>query len=278
MMKHMQNLHTHTIYCDGVNTPEELIQEAMRKGFESIGFSGHSYMKREPREYSMTADSNLLYKRKINDLKTKYANGLQVFLGMEADFYSDADRSGYDYLIGSVHYVEKDGILLDFDRTDIGRPADTVKYIIRDVYNGKGMDFIRDYYGTLARLPERGKTDIIGHFDLAVKTNGTLGFVDEDSAEYQYCAIEAAEKLAGKIGLFELNTGAVARGFRKIPYPAPFLLKELHRLGFGVVITSDCHRKENLNFYFKEAAELLKQSGFRERYILTENGFTAVEL
>ena len=35
MMKHMQNLHTHTIYCDGVNTPEELIQEAMRKGFES---------------------------------------------------------------------------------------------------------------------------------------------------------------------------------------------------------------------------------------------------
>ena len=40
---------------------------------------------------------------------------------------------------------------------------------------------------------------------------------------------KAAEKLAGKIGLFELNTGAVARGFRKIPYPAPFLLKELHR-------------------------------------------------
>lgn len=278
MMKHMQNLHTHTIYCDGVNTPEELINEAIRKGFESIGFSGHSYMKREPREYSMTADSNLLYKKKIRDLKTKYANGLQVFLGMEADFYSEADRSGYDYLIGSVHYVEKDGILLDFDRTDIGRPTDTVKYIIRDVYKGKGMDFIRDYYETLARLPERGKTDIIGHFDLAVKTNGTLGFVDEDSAEYQNCAIEAAEKLAGKIGLFELNTGAVARGFRKIPYPAPFLLKELHRLGFGVVITSDCHRKENLNFYFKEAAELLKQSGFRERYILTENGFTAVEL
>ena len=277
-MKHMQNLHTHTIYCDGVNTPEELINEAMRRGFESIGFSGHSYMKREPREYSMTADSNLLYKKKINDLKTKYANGLQVFLGMEADFYSEADRSGYDYLIGSVHYVKKDGILLDFDRTDIGRPTDTVKNIIRDVYNGKGMNFIRDYYETLGRLPERGKTDIIGHFDLAVKTNGTLGFVDEDSAEYQHCAIEAAEKLAGKIGLFELNTGAVARGFRKIPYPAPFLLKELQRLGFGVVITSDCHRKENLNFYFKEAAELLKQCGFNERYVLTANGFTAVEL
>lgn len=277
-MKYLQNLHTHTIYCDGVNAPEELVKEAMRRGFDSIGFSGHSYMKREPREYSMTAESNLLYRKKVQDLKIRYANALQIFLGMEADFYSEADRTGYDYLIGSVHYVEKAGRLIDFDRTDIGRPSDTMKHVIQDIYKGKGMDFVRDYYETLARLPERGKTDIIGHFDLAVKMNGTLGFADEESAEYQYCAIEAAEKLAGKIKLFELNTGAVARGFRKIPYPAPFLLKELHRLGFGVVITSDCHRIENLNFYFKEAAELLKQCGFNERYVLTANGFTAVEL
>ena len=39
-----QNLHTHTIYCDGINTPEELVEAAIAKGFDSIGFSGHSYM------------------------------------------------------------------------------------------------------------------------------------------------------------------------------------------------------------------------------------------
>ena len=165
----MQNLHTHTIYCDGVNVPEELIKEAMRRGFDSIGFSGHSYMKREPREYSMTAESNLLYRKKVQELKIRYANALQIFLGMEADFYSEADRTGYDYLIGSVHYVEKAGRLIDFDRTDIGRPSDTMKHVIQDIYKGKGMDFVRDYYETLARLPERGKTDIIGHFDLITK-------------------------------------------------------------------------------------------------------------
>ena len=43
-MKYRQNLHTHTTFCDGKDTPEELIEAAIAKGFDSIGFSGHSYM------------------------------------------------------------------------------------------------------------------------------------------------------------------------------------------------------------------------------------------
>lgn len=34
-----QNLHTHTTFCDGVDAPEELIREAMARGFDSLGFS-----------------------------------------------------------------------------------------------------------------------------------------------------------------------------------------------------------------------------------------------
>lgn len=41
---HKQNLHTHTVYCDGADTPEEMVISALSKGFDSIGFSGHSYM------------------------------------------------------------------------------------------------------------------------------------------------------------------------------------------------------------------------------------------
>lgn len=39
----LQNLHTHTCYCDGADTPEEIVVAAINKGFESIGFSGHSF-------------------------------------------------------------------------------------------------------------------------------------------------------------------------------------------------------------------------------------------
>ncbi len=45
-MSYKQNLHTHTVYCDGKDTPEEIILEGLKRGFNSIGFSIHSYVKR----------------------------------------------------------------------------------------------------------------------------------------------------------------------------------------------------------------------------------------
>ena len=91
-------------------------------------------------------------------------------------------------------------------------------------------------------------------------------------------ALEAAHALAGKIPFFEVNTGAIARGYRTTPYPSLFLMKELKRLGFGAVISSDCHDRRYLDCAFDAAAESVRACGFTERYILTASGFTAVAL
>ena len=32
----------HTCYCDGKNTPEEMVQSAIEKGLSTVGISGHS--------------------------------------------------------------------------------------------------------------------------------------------------------------------------------------------------------------------------------------------
>ena len=37
------NYHTHTTFCDGRDTPEQLVQESIRLGCPTLGFSGHSY-------------------------------------------------------------------------------------------------------------------------------------------------------------------------------------------------------------------------------------------
>ena len=39
-----QNLHTHSIFCDGKDTIEEMTLEAISKGFDILGFSGHGYL------------------------------------------------------------------------------------------------------------------------------------------------------------------------------------------------------------------------------------------
>ena len=43
-MLNKQNLHIHSTYADGKDTPEEIIQEAIKRGYDSIGFSEHSFM------------------------------------------------------------------------------------------------------------------------------------------------------------------------------------------------------------------------------------------
>ncbi len=271
-MKNLQNLHTHTCYCDGADTPEEMILAAIHKGFASIGFSGHSYMHYAP-EHSMSIDGTEEYKKEIALLKEKYQDKIDIFCGLEVDMYSEIDLTGYDYLIGSVHYLLCDGKHIGFDRS-----AEVVKNVIDEHFAGNGIEYAKAYYKALAELPKYGNFDIIGHFDLVTKHCDNVEFFDVNSDTYTNAAIEAAHALAGKIPFFEVNTGAIARGYRKTPYPSVFILKELKKLGFGAVITSDCHNKSMLDCQFDEATELLKSCGFKEKYILTGCGFTAVPL
>ena len=38
-MNTLQNLHQHSTFCDGKNTPEEIVLAAIDKGFDVIGFN-----------------------------------------------------------------------------------------------------------------------------------------------------------------------------------------------------------------------------------------------
>ena len=271
-MELLQNLHTHSTFCDGKHTPEELISLAQQKGFTSLGFSGHC-----PMWYSaykaITVETNEAYKREITALKQKYKDTFPLFLGLEVDMYSGVDMTGYDYLIGAVHYLKIGDEFVGFDRD-----ATVVQDVIDTHFSGDGLAFAKAYYEALAQLPQYGTFDILGHFDLLVKNLDALQMFDEQDPRYVGYALEAMHALKGKIPLFEVNTGAMARGYRQVPYPSLHLMRELKQCGFGAIISSDCHDGAALDVGFEQSAELLKAAGFTERYILTDTGFQAVAL
>ena len=266
-MIYRQNLHTHTVFCDGRDTPLEMVQTAIEKGFDSIGFSGHSSMYKPPRN-GMSPDGTVSYRDCINALKREYEGKLKIFCGVEFDMYSGIDLSGYDYVIGAVHFFKFNGQIVPMDRT-----SQVVQDVIDTHFGGDGMAYAKHFYSELARLPEFGKCDIIGHFDLLTKHCEKIKFFDEDSKEYRTAALEAMHALRGKIPFFEVNTGAIARGNRTTPYPAPFLLDEFKALGFGAMVTSDCHDRRYLDCHYEESYEYLRAHGFNEIYVLTDDGF-----
>jgi len=178
-MQIKQNLHVHCTYCDGKDTPEEVLESAIEQGFDSIGFSSHSviYMPR----YNTDGKYPNRYREHINRLKKEYADRIKVFLGIEIEITNDFyDLDEYDYLIGTVHYFNLDGKIVGFDRS-----AETVKSVIDEHFGGDGLKFAKKYYEDLARLPEYADFDIIGHFDILTKNIEKADLFDTTSKEYR---------------------------------------------------------------------------------------------
>ena len=263
----LQNLHTHTSYCDGRDTPAEMVRGAIEQGFSSIGFSGHIYLP-FPQDYAMTHEATLAYQRDIKALKEQYKESFPIFMGIELDLYSDDDTSAYDYVIGSSHYTEKNGELFAVDLS-----FDTVKQDIREAFGGDAFAYARSYYEGVVRLSRERAFDFVGHFDLLTKYRDREDLFDTDSPRYRNLALEALHAVKEKQDVFEINTGAISRGYRVTPYPDPFLLREMKEIGARIVLTSDCHDVRNLTCGFDACYELLRAHGFRSVLYLTSHGW-----
>ena len=272
-MGYKQCLHTHSILCDGKDTLEEMVLAAIEKGFDSIGFSGHSFMDIYA-EFSMSEEKTAVYKAEIARLQKVYGDRIKIFCGLEKDNYTTISTEGYDYLIGSVHVMQHPEGLLFIDWT-----ADCTRENIEKIFGGDGIAYAKHYFKALADLPNYGSFDILGHFDLLTKFNEKEpDLFDTTDPAYRAAATEAAEALAGKVKYFEVNTGAISRGYRTTPYPDPYILKEMKRLGFGAIISSDCHDRNFLDCGYEDAKRLLREAGFTEHYVLKEEGFVAIPL
>jgi len=268
-----QNLHTHSLFCDGKNSCEDTVLRALELGFDSLGFSGHSYMAYSP-SYSMSVEGTEEYKREIARLKEKYRDQLDIFCGIEFDMYSSDPLEGYDFVLGAFHYLH-----IGDEYVGIDRSADEVQRIIDVYFQGDGLKLAKAYYEGLAQLPRyAGKLDIVAHMDLIAKHNYSRGYFDTDSKEYRSYVMDAIDALTEKCRIFEINTGGIPRGYRSVPYPDPFVLKELCRRGCGIVISSDCHDNRHLNCQFDECLELARACGFKEVLKLTKKGFSPLPI
>jgi histidinol-phosphatase (PHP family) len=262
-----QNLHTHSTYCDGKDSLEEMIVYAMEHGFDSIGFSSHSYMHFSPKS-TMTIAGTESYKSEVRELASKYAGRMKVYCGLELELNSEVDLEGYDYIIGAYHYFKLGDEYVGFDRK-----AAEVQHVIDTRFGGDFLAYAKEYYANIVKLGEIGVVDIVGHFDLLVKNCDALASLDCSLPAYRRYALEAAEELSRTVGIFEVNTGAIARGYRRTPYPDPFIIKALKTFGSRLILSSDCHDKHNLACGFEESIELIKSCGFKEIWRLEDGQF-----
>ena len=246
-----QDIHTHTTYCDGKNTPREMIEAAIDMGLRRIGFSGHSPSPCPDEDYAMRPEDVSAYVDEIRALAEEYRDRIEVLCGIEQDVYSPPAPEGLDYIIGSVHYVKagEHFFAVDISPEDLRKNCDT--YFGGDVYA-----MIEAYFAGYERLAEM-KFDVVGHIDLITKFNRDGSFFDEQDERYLAAVRRAVDRLIPTGALFEINTGAISRGYRDEPYPARPILAYIRERGGKFILSGDTHRAENLCYGFDVWGKLL---------------------
>ncbi|MBE6616463.1 MAG: histidinol-phosphatase HisJ family protein [Ruminococcaceae bacterium] len=248
------NFHQHSTYSDGHATVREMIEAAISYGFTAIGFSDHSYAP-EQIDYCMPEDKVQANFDEIKKLEEEYRGKIAVYAGLELDGDSQLPDIDYDFIIASVHEMHYEGKSYPVDFS-----AEVQLELADKLFGGSMVNYAEAYYKSLVDHVKNCKPDIIGHFDLVTK----YSLVPENDPRYVEVALSAVRECMKYTDTFELNTGAIARGLRKEPYPAGFILDEIKRLGGRVIVTSDCHYPERMVCWFNEAEEFLSSHGFEK--------------
>ena len=262
----LANYHTHTTFCDGKHTPEEVVESAIDKGFVALGFSSHGdsprYGLKDPTEYIA----------EISRLKEKYKAKIQIYLGIEEDSTVYMERGKFDYLIGSKHYICKGGKSYPID-SNFGCFSECLT-----LFDGDVLAFAKEYYSEYCRYIKERKPDIVAHFDLITKFEEKYDSVFFRDEKYLSLADKYMAEAAENDAIFEVNTGAISRGIRTTPYPQERLLYTLKKCGGKVMINSDSHAADTIDCSFDEARILLRDVGFSHVYVLYDGEFQKVPI
>ncbi len=244
----LPSYHTHTVFCDGKNTAEEMIIAAVSRGMPELGFSCHACMPFNT-DWCITEAGEREYFEILTELKEKYKNIIKIYIGIEQDANAMPIRYPYDYIIGSVHGIWKGEDYLDVDLS----PAQ-VRKNVEKYYGGDPYSYIEDYYSLVGNIYEYTKCDIIGHFDLVTKFLDRDSLFSEEHPRYIAARDKALLQLLKTPAVFEINTGGIYRGYRNVTYPNMEIIEKIAQSGKLFVINADSHNTDSIDFMLSDTA------------------------
>ena len=240
------NYHTHTPRCHhAVGTEREYVENAIKAGLKTLGFSDHSPMPFEPGYYStfrMLPEEIDSYVGNILTLREEYKNDINVLIGFEVEYYPKYfDKflrliSPYpiDYIIMGQHFVGNEiGARHNYQPTD-------------------NVEQLEEYVSQVLEGLSTGRFTYLAHPDM-------INFTGSDEAYYapmkRLC--EGAKKLNVPL---ELNMLGV---WEKRIYPCERFFRIAAEVGNDVILGVDAHQPDRIleEHVLRSALDLAKSCG-----------------
>jgi len=242
------DLHNHTTRCNhATGSIDEYIKRAIELGIDIYGFSEHAPIPSNlDKDYRLTFSQMSEYEADILHAKERYKDKIDIRLGYEVDYlkgYMDSRvlNAKVDYLIGSVHFLNKWGF-------------DNPEYI--GGWESRDIDDIwYEYFDAIEAMAKSGYFDIVGHLDL-IKVFKYL-----PQKEIKLIAQNALKAIKKANMTIEINGAGLRKPIKEL-YPSKELLEIAYELDIPITFSSDAHSIEQIGFGYTQAIELAKSIGY----------------
>lgn len=247
----LSNFHSHTTRCNhAVGSDESYVQAAIAAGFDQLGFSDHApwpFADGQVSGMRMRLDQYPDYLQSIRDLREKYKDQIEIFLGLEMEYYPEhlgwlqaqRQEQGLDFLILGSHY---DSAKEDLYFGGLTQKSDLARYARHTI---KGM--------------ESGAFCCLAHPDLFMLSYPRFD-ASCKSISRDICQAAKALNLPLEYNLAGLYPNPWRQG---LGYPTPQFWQIAAQEGITAVIGLDAHDPARYadSQVFENAVNYLKQLG-----------------
>jgi histidinol-phosphatase (PHP family) len=231
---------------------ERYFEQARSAEIDEIGFSDHVYHFRQtkalweiPWMQERCTDDLDEYVGAVEDAKRR---GLPVKLGLEVDYFPGIEPDladllapyPWDYLLGSVHFVD-------------GFPVDQEPGLVHRVPVGEAW---RRYFVWLRNAARSSLFDALSHPDLVKFFGMRAG--DEET---HYLHVETADAIEAAGVCVEVSAAGLHKPVGEL-YPDRGLLEACHQRGVPITLASDAHEPAHVGRDVDRAAALARQVGY----------------
>lgn len=267
----------------GRSTLGEMLDAAVAVGMHTFGVSNHAPISDARFLYDDERAQGLDLHGRVQQFEAyaalseaavaAYAGRLEVLRGFEAEVVPEgayvADmlglraKYGFEYVVGSVHWVDEapiDVSLTEFDEV-VRRCGGLEALLVR-------------YYGEVAEMVDALRPEVVGHLDLPRL------FSDGDPAHLAPSVSRAVEQAFDAVAqagsLVEVNSSALRKGLRA-PYPDAHLVRRGAERGISFTLSDDSHAAEDVGRGLSETRDYLLAQGLREIHALGHSASGAIE-
>lgn len=277
------NYHSHTNYCDGTDSPENYIRQALELNMSVYGFSSHAPVPFFDCKWTMKLDELEGYVDEVYRLKQKYEERIEILLSLEVDYIPDkmgptADflqTAGLDYTVGAVHFVDA---FTGGKGWEIDGPLAVFKKGLYEIFDGDVKTAVSRYFELIREMIEEDCPDVVAHLDKVKMQNLREHFYSEDDTWYRDEVMNTLEVISKSDTVMEVNTRGLYKKRATETYPSRWILDEALTLDIPVHISSDAHTPGEILGEFESAARTLLNVGYNSCVILMDGEWQEVGL